>query len=226
MIHISSNDVISGTSYDGTFEYNTPLGGSVVCRGHYIEDGPIPWIYDGCNALRITNAASTLQETVAFPASFSDTTAANVIAMINAAFDAISFLAGTVTVYNAATNSYDVTISDNSLLQWETSSSAPVFKKTSDEIAVAGAFSLSAEHIDDRPKYLEFQISSISSNSQATRSIASDFFISTFDEPVINWSITLDSTSSSSQIKIFRPHAHTVVCPVTLKWDLIFQPTI
>jgi hypothetical protein len=222
MLHISSEDLIDGNTYDGTFQFNATVGGLFNCKSNYIEDGVIPWIYSGCDTLRITNAANTLSETVFF-LGMSDTTVANVITMLQNAFDAISFLAGTVAVWNAATNSYDITISENSNLLWSISTSGQVFDKKVDEVAIAGAFSLSARDIDNRPKYLEVFFGGISTNSQATRSIVSDFFISTFDEEVKDFNIQFDNLTTTTVIRFYRPNVINISVPFLLRWDFLFQ---
>jgi len=222
-VHISSNDIVSGFTYNGTVNMSPAVTGNITVQSHFIKPGNIPFLYPGANQLLITQIASPFLNATVFFAQTEDDSPASVNATIIAAFNA-TYLSGTTSVFNPLTNAYDVVISESTTLRWSSGSSTAreVFRKKVDEVAVS-SFSLPADNVDSRPKYLSVHISESAVLNSSSGSDPGDFLISTFDEEVRGSIVALTATHSSLNIEFRRLNVRNVAVPFTLDWDLIFN---
>jgi hypothetical protein len=223
-IHINSNDVNSGTSYQGQWDLSQSITGRITVVSHYIESGDIPWVYPGCNGLSVLQTAlPNALETAVFDVQTSDAEV-DVIAAINATFDAISYLAGTSTVFIPADREYEVTLSESVVLEWTKAGSTAkyVFGKRNSADEVGTVFRLSARDIESRPKYLDVHVQEASSSAVGSRLDPGDLFISTFDQEVRGGYIILNSSTRSLNIEFRRMNVPQFACPMELIWDMIF----
>jgi len=222
MLHISSEDVQTGETFNGAFALSNQVSGSFKLTDFYIEAGDIPWIYAGANLLNLLRTSDSSPETVTFPET-EDSTPAAVELVLEAAFDTVSFLAGTVVTFNSVTNAYDVVVSESVKLLWANSNSRSVFQKTVDE--EGAAFSLSASFIDSRPKYIEFHIVETSTIGISSHSSSADLFLPTFDPLPPQAILTFSASHTTLDIEVRRVNVIQVPCPMRLKWDLLFIPS-
>lgn len=223
MIHISSEDVSSGSSFNGVFTLSNTLSGNLTLKDSFVEAGEIPWLYTGCDVLRFTRVSDGMFFQINLPQTSDDATA-SVELLIETQFDGTGAFAGaTVCTFVAATKTYDVVVTDAITLIWPDSSARFVFKKekSANESNVT-AFSLGANFVDNRPKYIEYHISETSSIGTSTHGSSADLFVSTFDDPVRNVTITLSSSHVTLDIEVRRVNVQQIPCPMTLKWDLMF----
>lgn len=224
MFHLSSEDVLSGgQSYNGVFALSNTLSGALSLVDYFVAPGDIPWIYSGAEKISVTRTAGATSHFITFPET-ADSTPASVELVIEAAFDALGFFGGaTVATFNLGTNAYDVVVSESISLKWNDSSATPVFKKAGVGTETGVAFSLPANFIDSRPKYIEWHITETSSNGISSHGSSADLFLATFDPLPVDVTISLSSSHTTLDVEVRRVNIIGVPCPMILKWDLMFK---
>jgi len=203
------------------------IGGRLTVASHYVAPGQIPWCYLGCNKLFIQTIPPTSQETVTFGTDgqiFSDDPAV-VAPLIVAAFDATFLAGGTTCVFDPVGNKYDCTVTTPIDLIWISPTSDAKFafgKKNSGNELNVSSFSLAADDVDSRPKYLAVYFVESSTVNGGTKIDPGDFLISTFDEEVRGSILSLEGVHSQVGISFRRTNVPLFPVPFPMKWELLF----
>lgn len=232
-VHISSDDVSSGSSYNGTFSFTETLLGLYKLETQYIDSTAIPWMWADCNGLLIsaTTGMDSDSGTVSFNyasiGSSSDTTAiaASFQSSVNAVTNAfVGAAARTCTVtYNSSLNVFSFAFNGTVTMLFPSpeSTSRYVFNKFSD--TTGNTINLSATFIDVSPKFLEMYIDESITEYNTSRNSYPTILLSTFDSEFVNQEIEFINKTNTLTISIYRLNVPLAPVPITNKWDLIFS---
>jgi len=224
MIHISSEDVASGSTYDGIWDMSSSLTGTLSVKYHFIDADAIPWVYSGCNTLAVKNVSSGLTE-FAIVSQTSDTAAGAGTALINA-LNALSFLSTVAVVATTPSiqlNGFDVDVE----ITWTHSGTTLdlVFaEKVTDEtvLATTGVLDMAKTFVDDRPNLMELHVAETSSSSTTSRSGGSaDLFIPTSDFLIDGAQMSFSEAVNRVSLAWRRVNVPSFPCPMTNRWDIV-----
>lgn len=234
-IHISSNDVSTGTSYNGTFDIADTLIGTYGVDLQSVDTGNIPWMWNACKSLRIRSydGLDTMEVTINFDyasigTSTNTTTIANSLeASIN---DVMSILPGayarTVSVvYTAAAsgNYYTLTFDGQVTLvySWSGSTAKYVFDKTNDETDTE--FSFFSTFMTTSPKFIECYIDESQTEYNTSRGTYPTLLWATSDVEVTGQEIEFLTRTDILTISLYRTNVQIDPVPLSNSWDLIFS---
>ena len=224
MIHISSEDVASGNTYDGIWDLSSSITGTLAVKYHFIDADEIPWTYTGCKILEVRNVGSGLSEFVNL-GQISDTSGTLTTTLENA-FNALTFLSS-VTVSKVGdeylATAFDV---DVDILWTSTSTSADLVfaEKVVDETVVntLGTLAMKDTFVDNRPNLMELHIAETSSSSTTSRSGGSaDLFIPTNDFLIEGAEMSFSEAVNRISLSWRRVNIPSFPCPMPNRWDLV-----
>jgi hypothetical protein len=234
-IHVSSEDVASGTRYNGTWNLPTSLFENYTLDSQYMDTSAIPWMWNGCKALRITSydVLDTQETTVNFD--YASIGLSNNTTTISSSFEttinnALNGLPGafarsvTVTYTSDVTGKYyTFTFNGQVSLNYAYGGSTAkyVFGKRSDETDTV--FYVNANFITTTPKFLEIYITQSNTKYNTSRSTYPTMLWSTGDFELTGQNFYFKTAVRTLTIAIFRTNIPIDPVPITNKWDIVFS---
>lgn len=231
MAHIWSDDLVSGTVSNGTWELSKPVNGARTLIHHWVDETPIPWIFAGIDeVVMINGAAQSL--TVSFGDIALDRSDPAVLTVmediINAAIVAAAMVDSgwigvtMVVTYDETAQEFVWTFSVAVRIDWTSSSGALAFNMTSAGLPIAIIHNVSARYAESRPHSLEVTISNMTQEQAHSRTTdahivvpMNDYQMQTFQVEFVNTKILAISWA--------RVNAPGVECPIDNQWELVFQ---
>ena len=225
MIHISSEDLVSGNTYEGEWEMNKPLLGSYKINYHFIDNQDVPWTYPGCNSLRVQEVSSGNVEFVNFGTI--DVVGAPAAVLMQTAMRTVSFLPS-VTVNTDPVGFIMENFDVDCNILWSNSSSniKRVFsEKVIDEFVTAappGNILLQDTFVDLRPNLLEIHFDQTSSVTiTSTLKNKGDLFIPMDDFIIKGSVVNFDKQTDKLSISWRRTNISTFSCPMPNRWEIV-----
>ena len=225
MIHIHSEQVGTGTTYSGTFNFTAPFGGLKSVLEHYFESEKFPFIYPGCNQLKVRRTVGGDIDFLVFPDTKTDVTA-DVATMLQDAFNTISYLSTVSCVYDLAARKYLVTGFDEAVdLLFEDSASHVryTFNLKSDLAGVL-AFDIPDVYMSPFPVFVQMYISPIVNAPTVTANLSIPaLIVPVRDRSVKLALIEFPVSINSLFVELRRHNVPNVPVPFSGRWDLILQ---
>lgn len=238
-IHIGSENVESGTRYNGVWSLSSPIKGTYKVVGQSVRDQTIPW---STLQNRNLNFDHTVDEDVhnhevvlLSDAAIEDglLTAIDMEAIAEAfqyRFDelgdeVVDTWSVTVTLQNENTEMI-WTWSEEVTIHWDDSSIAKMFHKTGDETGTV--FVVSTKYITPYPKLLYVTLEEADSlyvvTSQEPLGLKPTLLFSTQDTELLNQNVVLNSVTSEITFKIYLINMTNEPVALTKGWELTLIP--
>lgn len=233
-IHLSSDDVSTGSIYDGSINYQETLTGSFKVNYQYISSTAIPWIWYECRMLRVTVNYGEGENFTNIPLDyeslqFEDDTsiiAASIQTSINAELNLFSegYYRDCTVVYVPVTNGssyYTITFDDEVTINFDHDDCTAryVFNKfeswTGTEINIYDTFFTTS------PKFLEMYIEESITEYTTSRNTYPTLLLSTGDAPTINQSVEFFNNTNTITFQIYRTNIPLSPCPIKNSWHLV-----
>jgi hypothetical protein len=226
MSHIWSDDVAIGNTYDGTWNLQNPISGTLKLVYHFIDERDIPWVYTGINVLRLD--AGGPDRSLTFSTLSADPADPAVAASMVLSFDSALSLDGVTTavVWVPETKRFTVTFTGGNVsILWADplTSAGLLFNKVgaTDSPSIA-IHLLDGRFIDPRPPTLELDIVESSNLVTATRATTATFFIPTSDFLMQDMEFQVEGFVNSLEMKWYRQYAPGIPVPMTNLWEIQF----
>lgn len=222
MMLIRSTDIVSGYNYNGYFDMNTSLNGTYTLNYHWVEDGDIPWIYDGYNVLYVTRDSTGSMNSISFGNSDSDDSG-DITTLLQTAFSSLAYPTVGVT-YDSVTKLHTVTFSESVTLNWSNDNSSAKYVFGIDDDYTGLSFSFDMSFVEVRPKFLQVNIDSVSSVGISSGNDRPTLLISLYDDLCVGQTITYDSADATDELGIsfYKLGLGSSPVPMNLKWLLSF----
>jgi len=228
MIHIWSDDVVSGDTYDGAWSLDKKISGGMKLVYHSIEDGGIPWIYDPVAFLGITDGVS--ETFVSLANNIFDRIEPECIAKLEAdlqaAMDAFYGGASVNIVYTGdLTQTFNVAFGIPMALQW--ASPGTTCQQVFDKVGAANTglltdHSLSARYATSRPETMEMFIDEGKGSNSTRGTDGGSIWVPAHDDEIVEQVFSLTGYSDTMTIRWTRLNIPQASCPMTLPWELMF----
>lgn len=223
MVHIRSDDVMAGTTTNGTWDLQQFISGFLTVLWHHVDDGDMPWIYTGVEVLIID--VGGVDYTVIFSQQSADKTLAAVATQLTTDLDAGLGGSGITVaslVYTAATDTFDIVFSGAVTLEWSNvlTTSDLVWNETADS-ATSVNQTFSARHATSRPASMELDIVEGSAINSSRNTSAS--MIIPLHDHIAQGSWSIENHNTELNIVWSRTNAPGVECPFTQQWEILFS---
>lgn len=236
-IHISSDDVSTGTLYNGSINLDKTLFGNFSIDLQTVDTGSIPWMWNGCKALRIISydgldtenvtvnfdyaTIGSSENTTAIADSFETTinTAMNGLLAGFARTVSVTYTSDAITGNNYYTFTFDQEVT----MEYSYSGSTVkyVFGKSEDEKDTE--FIVYSKYMTIDPKFIECYIDESPSEYNTSRGTFPTLLWSTKDSSLLGQEIEFVDETNTLTISLYRTNVPISPCPLPNKWDLIFS---
>ena len=221
---INSNEVSTGTSYDGEYTFSRDFSGYFKMLYYWLDDGNIPICYYGINSVVIyKNSAPTILKTLYFDDLSSDDPT-DVAAWFTSSFAALSGLLGVTlsSVLQQADGSYQCIFSAaiTFVLSSPSSSASNIFGNSD---LTGSTINFANENINARPKFIGVKLGQAAQITSYGLNSNINLYLSTKDDLSLNQIISFESEQNVLDLQIARINAPLVACPLTLDFIIILQ---
>lgn len=225
---LDGNHIAGGERYDGQFVFLNDISGYYNLAYSFIEDGAIPICYNGVNQFRADNGVGNVlvilddldsdadADVLAWlTAGFAQVTAALGVAVIG-----IVKISGSASVYYPY-DSWQITMAAPISLNFSNNTAKYLFGV--DNHASAVVLNLTAEHINNRPKFLGLVSNQFQNLYTFPGSTQVSLVASNYDELVIGYKVYIPIESQTLNFMLVRLNAPSVACPFKKQWAFVLN---
>ena len=223
-IFINSLLKSSGQGYDGRFTLSNDVQGYYGVLYQHIDDGNIPIVYEGVNALVVKRNSNSATTIVHFSDLEDDTPAAVETWFETELAVLLADLGVTISSATAVNSgeSYDL-VFDLAVTFMLSSVNSTISKLFGSSDLSGTTINVSGFQINNRPKYLGVTINEANQIYANCDSSPVHCLLSAKDDLVKGNYIYIPNETNILNIKLVRLNAPYVACPVDLNWTLVLQ---
>lgn len=225
-IFINSLSYSSGQEYDGKWELSNDVQGYYNVLYTHLDDGDIPIVYEGVNALLVKRNSNNATTVIHFSDLSSDTPADVETWFETDLADLLADIGVTITSATAvnAGESYDL-VFDLAVTFMLANGSSTISRLFGDTELSGTTINVSGVHINNRPKFMGVCISECNQIFAQTSSNDMNLLLSAKDDLVKGVIIYIPNETNALNIQIVRVNAPDVACPINLRWSIVLQKT-
>lgn len=233
---IISEDVTTGTIYDGTWTLSRPVVGHFKLISQYIYPQDIYWMWSANNVIkfRFTKGVDTFNCTVTLPTTYTNTNQFQDISeswgtAIQTELDALAPDVNVEVHLLDQDTYYDLSFTgdmDFTTILWEdpACTSAPVFDKQTNETDLNSEFAINyTQAMQTVPEFLECKIEESTSETLTTHDSVTNLIFKTTGEFISGQTINFRVATQTLTIKFYRTGDNTNPVYLQHNWHLFFQ---
>lgn len=216
----------SGDSYNGTWELTNDVQGYYNVLYTHLDDGDIPIVYEGVNALVVKNNSNSATTVVHF-ADLSDDTPSVVETWFETELAVLTAALGINIVSATANNGgetytllFDADVTFR--LSLGTSTASALFGNQ-DIVSSSSSLTVSGAEINNRPKFLGVCINECNQIYAYSQSSNINCLLSAKDDLVKGIIVYIPNETNNLHIQVVRLNAPSAPCPISQRWSVVMQ---
>ena len=234
-IHIDSEDYITGSRTDGTWNFNKSLKGTYKVVSQTLEVQTMPWIWTGITNLYLQQDFFVKEFDIILPEDLATYSYSSDKTAIATYFQTrFNYIGGNTPgldfsctwTYDSSTELFNVVFNNSVKFWWNFSSCAGVFGINA--ILTPGQhgteFNLNAKYINISPRYLYCYISEVSTTYNCSNGLYPNLIFSAYDNELVNQTIHIPNLINTLTISVYLPNISNSVVPLSASWELILTP--